>query len=698
MTGVWYNSLNRAVSDITDSEYVMAQDKCYEHKIVKRYTRVASIDEIQQYVLTLPHMYEMFRNEDNVRLYFDVDQHRKDTENDLPKLKSTLMEMKNFLRNMGITIKRKNFKILSACTSEKLSFHLIVPGVVFSNEESRKMFGKRLRHVSEIIDNAPYSRNCLLRCPLACKHGKSNTLKPVDSDLNELQDYNLFDYIVHCKSIEGCQVIDIKNDIPVMSRIETCTVQEVEQKLRLHGDNISRFRSMNVHRDTGTTSFYFDTVESRKCLSGSGRTHTSNNFVINLCNGFMHYKCLSPSCSSFTRILGSIVSTDVCEVINTVDETYSEPYCRPYELVRGGSMQVIKSEMGSGKTYQIRKLLEDNSNLKALIVCFRVELGQYMFEYMSKIKSNIEFTMYNRVTGYLKQPRLICQVNSLYRVCNVEYDVLILDEIESIIAQFSGVTPTKKRMCFLTLEKLIRDTPHVYALDAAVGERSLNVLRSIRPLVQITNTFKTLGNMRMIETNMPSWITTIFETISNNEPIAITSTNARWLVGIETAINKMYPTKNVLLIWSESTEEQKKTFYNDLQNVDVFLYSATLQAGISIDIVRFTRLFVYATAMGPTPAALHQMLARIRKFKENEIIITFDKISQTNAEGEEWTYDEMVTHVSSSVRMALDSRFEADMGAVITGFAKDWSRVYYESPFFTVVVYNILESFNGERH
>ena len=48
--------------------------------------------------------------------------------------------------------------------------------------------------------------------------------------------------------------------------------------------------------------------------------------------------------------------------------------------------------------------------------------------------------------------------------------------------------------------------------------------------------------------------------------------------------------------------------------------------------------------------------------------------------------------------MALDSRFSTDMGAVISGFAKDWSRVYSCTPFFVCTVHNILQSFNGTRH
>ena len=69
-----------------------------------------------------------------------------------------------------------------------------------------------------------------------------------------------------------------------------------------------------------------------------------------------------------------------------------------------------------------------------------------------------------------------------------------------------------------------------------------------------------------------------------------------------------------------------------------------------------------------------------------------------NTDLEEWTYDDMVKHVTTSIRVALDTRLMNDVGAVITGFARDWSRVYADTPFFIGTVHNILESFNGERH
>ena len=684
--------------------FVIAQDimNAGRNEVVKRYCGLDSLAELQKYCKELTNVYEVCRDE-KIRIYFDVDQKRSGGEDDVVVLNETLKVLKGFMQSLQINVKKKDFKLLSACTSEKLSFHLILPHVCFSNEMSRKIFRERVRTCgSSLVDPAPYTKNCLFRCALSSKLNKNNQLIPIDQLLNPLSSFDFNQYMLHT-DLPFEHELDLKPQVtraPIENtNLTNITPEMVTAMIRNHGDDTSEFYSKKCEP---VMSFYFKTKGIRTCLSGSGCTHSRNNFFVYVGpDSMLVYRCLSPKCDQLQRVLGASNATQRQQLHHTTNSVqnivYNERYCRAFDLPLTGGLQVIKSEMSTGKTYRVREVLQKNPNAQTLIVCFRVELGCYMQTYLNASDQN--FILYSSVTGHLQQPRLICQVNSLHRVYDVSYDILILDEVESILAQFNGVCATKKRMCWLVLEKLIRDTKHVFALDAAIDERAKQVLRSIRPhdWVSITNEYQTRSNLQMKETNMQTWINEIFESITNNNAIAITSTNAKWLVALQKIIMLQWPNKKVLLIWSESTSEQKREFHSQLGEVDVFMYSATLQAGISIDILHFERLFVYATSHGPTPGALHQMLARIRTLISQEIYITFDSTTLTS-DFEEWTYADMVNHVTTSVRVALDSRLMNDVGAVITGFAKDWSRVYADTPFFIGTVHNILESFNGERH
>ena len=674
---------------VTRGHYVVARDQTYEGTCVKQYMLIETYDRLVQIIQKGGNLYEMCLDE-TVRMYFDVDSKREDREmHERDVLYEAISVIKRMLAELQVHVKRKQMRILSACTSSKVSFHIIVPHGL-RDACTRREFGRRIRMSGcSYIDPAPYTRNCLFRCPLSSKQGKNNPLIAVNMALERVP-FQIEDYMLHARFIDPTDVLSLNSSGNThLQTVGTCSVEHVIQKLRENGDTSSQFRSFTAGP---IPSFYFVTVEKRRCLSGSGHVHTRNNFIVYCgADGSLVYRCFSPKCATQNQIIGfqdNLHTSTPCPT----KHTYNEPRCRPFVLHSGG-VQIIQSEMGTGKTYQIRELLRSNPNMKVLIVCFRIELGQYMCSYLEECN----FTFYRDVTGILSQDRLICQVNSLHRVYNASYDILILDEIESIIEQFNGVCAIRRRTCWLVMEKLIRDTEHVIALDAAICDRSMQVLETIRKdTTLIRNMHQSRKNIKMIETNNRVFFARMIDEITSGNAIAITSTSANLLVSLQESLTRLFPDKNIILIWSQSSETQKRTYMCNLSNVDVFMYSATLQAGVSIDIIHFSKLFVYITSNGPTPQSLHQMLARIRHFHDNEICLTFDKGS--TAEGEdEWSYEQMVSHLTSPIDIALDTRFCTDMGAVISGFAKDWSRVYSYTPFFVCTVHNILQNFNGSR-
>lgn len=669
--------------------FIVARDQYYDGSVIKQYAAVDTYDTLLNLVSQGGSLYEVCQDEP-VRVYFDIDSKRSELVSDADVLHESMSTIKGLLADLGHPVKRKNMSIMTACTPAKISYHIVVPDVAFHDACTRKEFGRMVRKAcSAYIDPAPYTRNCLMRCPLSSKLGKSNTLRPVSTTLVVLDDYVLERYLVHSR--EECATITLAGPSPqaAVSRAD-CAVDEVVQRLRENGDLTSQFRDF---KSSPLPVYYFMTGEKRRCLSGSGETHTRNNFIIYCGPGnTLVYRCFSPKCSGRDRILGSYQAKDaVC----VSDMTYNDARCRPFAMLPSGGVQIIQSEMGTGKTYQIRQLLFKHPEATVLIVCFRVELGEYMCRYLE----DAHFTFYRTVSGELSQRRLICQVNSLHRIFNASYDILILDEVESIIEQFNGVCALRRRTCWLVLEKLIRDTEHVFALDAQVADRCLEVLKAIRSDTSLVrNMFQSRSNIQLTEMSNKIFFSNMIQAITAGNAIAVTSTSASLLVSLKSSLGRLFPDKSILLIWSQSTDEEKKMYAKDLSHIDVFMYSATLQAGVSIDIVHFFKLFVYITSNGPSPQSLHQMLARIRHFHDNEICLTFDKGSTSNETGEEWSYEQMVSHITAPMDIALDAKISADMGAVISGFAKDWSRVYSFTPFFVCTVHNILQSFNGSRH
>lgn len=355
-TDGWCARLNLVNVPLDDTGFILAQDvqKSDGDHIVKRYMYVPR--HKYEHLSTIPNAYEVCRDE-AIRVYFDIDLRiapAGSTEEGRNVLHEALSLIKIFLFNSySIRIKKKNAKILSACTNSKISFHVILPDVAFADGYSRSAFGKRLRGLSETIDPAPYGRNCLFRMPLCSKLGKLNSLVPVNLELTTIPNPNLSDYHLHSQTEVVPHIIKIEQPKqPPQERLsgEGPTAEYVISKLRDAGDLTSRFYSMR----NDNQSYYFQTQGTRRCLSGSNHIHTSNNFYITFENrpegARLVYRCFSMKCSGMSSYICGPCAPRAgsCSPHATNLTKYEDRYCRPFHL--DGKLQVIKSEMSTGKT------------------------------------------------------------------------------------------------------------------------------------------------------------------------------------------------------------------------------------------------------------------------------------------------------------------------------------------------------------
>ena len=153
-----------------------------------------------------------------------------------------------------------------------------------------------------------------------------------------------------------------------------------------------------------------------------------------------------------------------------------------------------RSQMGSGKTFQIRKIIRyynmeatrSNKELRILIITPRRSFAHYICNVLQG------FFHYQRVKkpySYVQYPKLVVQLQSLKHFNDIRWDtysvkgysLLIMDEIHSIVQElFSNLfTAADNRYCIHIFIKILRAIPRWLCFDAHLSVDLINMLSSI---------------------------------------------------------------------------------------------------------------------------------------------------------------------------------------------------------------------------
>jgi len=301
----------------------------------------------------------------------------------------------------------------------------------------------------------------------------------------------------------------------------------------------------------------------------------------------------------------------------------------------------IKSPYGSSKTQLIHKVIEQYNPKKILWLSFRKTLS----DDIHKNFKDLHFEDYRN--GKLDSNRLIIQLESLLKLEELEeteedengesyniihkYDLIMLDEIESLLNQFNSESTFsgKSRRTFEYLEQLLKKSDNIISLDGDLGHRSFNFLKHFDRCLNIENLNKRNDKTLYFTEEINEYDDEIFDLLTKKKKIAIASMTSKRAEHYYEWIKEKFP-KLKIGIYTGSDNSGRK----DLKNVneewfkkDVVIYSPTITAGVSFDVENhFYKIFGVISCCSCTQRDFLQMLARIRNPIENKITILNDGI------------------------------------------------------------------------
>lgn len=291
----------------------------------------------------------------------------------------------------------------------------------------------------------------------------------------------------------------------------------------------------------------------------------------------------------------------------------------------------IKSPYGTGKTQMIKAMLNTFNFPRILWLTYRKTLTN---DLMGDAGFS-EFGFQDYQTGKISADRLIIQVESVRRLEDLmfcfdevseypSYDLVIIDEVESVLNQFYSETfKNKSAEAFEFVKNVIFNSSKLLTLDGDLGDRTIDFVESFGRAINIKNNIKLNLKEFVISDNEDYFLQEIEREIKEDKKCAVVSMTATHCDKIKEYFNKNHPDKKVLIYTGISDDKTKK----ELKNVktiwntcDLLLYSPTIEAGVSFDIDYFHSIYGII-AESTTARAFSQMLSRIRKVKNNKILI-----------------------------------------------------------------------------
>jgi len=270
---------------------------------------------------------------------------------------------------------------------------------------------------------------------------------------------------------------------------------------------------------------------------------------------------------------------------------------------------VVQSPMATQKTNIIKECINQSNqkNLRTLIITTRISLAK---ESYMKYK-DMNFKLYS--DNDYQNENLIVQFDSLYKYDIHDFDVVIIDEITSLLLYITSPYPGKEDIYRKNIQILFNIQAKIMLLDAFIihnpfGGKSLTIHNEFRE------------NLKVIEYNTKRDFETTINRYSNRFPISVSSNEKRFLVKLKTFLEKY--NKRVLLLTADT--ENKDEILQMLQNssgktlkdigYDVLLYSPVVTVGISI-FFEIEHHFHFDNSRSIDPVNSIQMIRRMRNAK-----------------------------------------------------------------------------------
>jgi hypothetical protein len=304
---------------------------------------------------------------------------------------------------------------------------------------------------------------------------------------------------------------------------------------------------------------------------------------------------------------------------------------------------ITRSGMGTGKTFMlanyIQHLRQSHSELRVISIGFRQTLNTALSS-----RLGLENYLTTLTPSLHAIPRLSVQLDSLPRLLvpghgdgvfelPSPYDVVIIDEIESLLTHFTSATMQDKAMlCWRILECILCTCTKLVVCDADLGDRSIAFLsglgRDPHRTCVLRNTFSPYPTKHIIVHNVVTFTKKLFRHAVKMKRKIYLASNSK--IFAHHAHSILSASGLAVLLIEGASPPSVKAAAADCDttwgNYDVVICTPAVAAGIDCSIRHFDDVFVYGTNGSNTGRELNQQRGRVRHVASRTVYVCIDTV------------------------------------------------------------------------
>jgi late competence protein required for DNA uptake (superfamily II DNA/RNA helicase) len=287
----------------------------------------------------------------------------------------------------------------------------------------------------------------------------------------------------------------------------------------------------------------------------------------------------------------------------------------------GKDVLLLKAYMGMGKTKSILKWMKAyrKANTRIIFLTSRKSFANCLHLELNKVK--VSSKVYTEKDKKIKTAIDIVQVESLHKY-GKEYDVVIVDECESVLFQMTSIDTHKDKIMqnHADFRKLLLHTKKVIMADAFLSSKTIDYVCSLkRPFIFDTYTHQPDKRVAYEYKKENQLLKNLVNDLTLGKNLFLFCSNVSKLLGkIQPYVQKKVPTVKAKYYSSYSKLDENEDIRSTWKGFNLIATTSTMTVGLNFDQEHFDLVYVILdSCSGVLVRDVFQAHKRVRSIREN---------------------------------------------------------------------------------